>query len=80
MSNDFPLAIYKYRKSDGTFILVPFMGVLDENVARSHRYEFRKLFDGLSAIQFSIGYGAVIRLRKRVNEKGLLSKLKNILN
>lgn len=80
MLRTFRLAIYKHTRRDGSEVLVPFVGVLDENEAESHRYRFRTLFDGLSALQCSTGYDSVIRLRKRMSEKGLLSKLKDILN
>ena len=80
MPNDFSLAIYKHCKRDGGEVLVPLMSVLDEGIAKYHRYEFKAVFDRLSAMECSVGYDAVIRLRKRMNEKGLLSKLKEMFN
>lgn len=80
MLRTFRLAIYNHTRRDGSEVLVPFVGVLDENEAESHRYRFRALFDGLSALQCSTGYDVVIRLRRRLNEEGLLSRLNDILN
>lgn len=80
MSPTFSLAIYNHVRGDGSEVLVPLVGVLNECVAKYHRYEFKAVFNRLSAIQCSTGYDTVIRLRKRMSEKGLLSKLKDILN
>lgn len=80
MPHTFRLAIYKHCKRGGGEVLVPLVGVLDDDIAKYQRYEFKVVFDRLSAMECSVGYDAVIRLRKRMDEKGLLSKLKEMFN
>lgn len=79
MPDDFPLAIYNYHKRDGGDVLVP-LTVIDENVAKRQGYELRKVFACRSAMELSIGYNTAMILRWTHDEKGLLSRLKDILN
>lgn len=80
MPNTFRLAIYNHVRGDGGEVLVPLASVLDEDMARMKKYELRQVFVGLSAKEFGVDYDTVARLRRTSDEKGLLSKLKDILN
>lgn len=79
MPNDFSLAIYKHRRRDGTEVLVPLPEV-DESILNGKKYELRKVFHGLSAMECSIVYNTAMILRWTLNEEGLLSRLSEILN
>ena len=79
MSNDFSLAIYKHRRRDGTEVFVP-LPEMDESALNGKKYELRKVFYGLSAMECSIVYNTAMILRWTMNEEGLLSRLSEILN
>lgn len=79
MPNDFSLAIYKHRRRDGIEVLVP-LPEMDGSALKGKKYELRKVFRGLSAMECSIAYNTAMILRWTLNEEGLLSRLNDILN
>jgi hypothetical protein len=75
----FSLSIYRYINSNGQTVFVPSMQI-EETVAREKGFELRETFQNLSAMQCSTLYNTAMKLRWKMDEQTLLSKLKKILN